>query len=120
MKRHHRDRLMALALMAPLVALFPASQAQAAVICQIPRSLLCEGCASELQISIRRGSCRVSFNASQSSPGSLIGTVSLRVVQETPAPAPRRLRRAPRTAEVPRGPGTGARCFHFAGRRYCE
>ncbi len=96
--------------------------------CQVPASVLCQGCSSDVAITLEpRGGCRVSFSPAPAwGTGHPSGTVSLQIV--TPAapvsrlaPAPRR-KVAWRTRPVAAQPrqASGGRCFSFNGTQYCE
>ena len=94
-------------------------------VCNIPRALLCEGCASQVAITlVRGGGCRVAFTPGVA--GSAPTTqATFNFVVQTPAvgkqwaPAVKRVSaaRAPQSAAAaaPR-----ARCFVFNGNQYCE
>jgi len=90
-------------------------------VCNVPRALLCEGCASQVTITlVRGGGCRVAFTPG--APSSAPTQTPFNFVVQTPAvatqlaPAVKRIgaARAP-AAAAPRG-----RCFTFNSNRYCE
>jgi hypothetical protein len=89
--------------------------------CFVPRALLCEGCARELEVAIQPGgACRVSFvTPSGVAPAGPVGNLELRVrlapvVAYNPSLIFRQRRITARVAA--RGP----RCFVFNGSQYCE
>ena len=85
----------------------------AAATCEIPRALLCAGCASDIRVVVTpAGQCRVSFT-----PGGGEGPLRLNVT--TAAPARTFARVAPASLR-PWRPGLSDRCFMAGGRRYCE
>jgi hypothetical protein len=91
--------------------------------CQIPRALLCEGCADQLTITLaRNGRCIVSFSPlSSPSTSATDGRLTVRIIVAPRIHTARRrsLRRhfaQPTVAIAPAGP----RCFIFNERRYCE
>ena len=98
------------AVVALLACLAPAA-AQAAS-CEIPRALLCEGCASAITVTITpAGACRIAFT-----PGGGAGPLRLQVqtapwrrVVAAASPRPPVWRAAP-----------GQRCFIAGMRQYCE
>lgn len=101
-----------IAVAALLVCLAPA--AARATSCEIPRALLCEGCASAITVTVAPGGgCRIAFT-----PGGGAGALRLKVLRAAPA-----LRRhyAPVSRRVaPWRPAVGSRCFMAGMRQYCE
>jgi hypothetical protein len=90
--------------------------------CSLPRALLCEGCARELEVAIQPGgACRVSFVTPPGlAPAGPAGNIELRVrVAPMLAGGPVRLFRPRRTVAARLG-AAGPRCFVFNGSRYCE
>ncbi len=92
--------------------------------CRVPRALLCEGCASQIAITLQSGGvCRISFtpaaapSAQASSPASDAFEFRVETIP-TAAPRPRWVRRAPRVALL--RPPTNRRCFVFNSQEYCE
>jgi hypothetical protein len=101
--------------------------------CLVPRALLCEGCASQIAITLRRdGSCRIAFappaTAAAPSGPAASPQVDLNFQVEV-APPPQSAGRANRI--YAKSPNAGARlswlkaapqsrCFVFNGQRYCE
>lgn len=84
-----------------------------AAVCEIPRALLCPGCASDIRVLVTpAGHCRVSFT-----PGG--SEAPLRLTVTTSPPARRLARAAPASPRLWR-PGLSERCFTAGGRRYCE
>ena len=62
MDRPAMRNLVLAALIAALASLPGATAARAAFSCRVPRAILCEGCASQIAITLRRdGSCRIAF-----------------------------------------------------------
>jgi hypothetical protein len=108
------------ALAAALGATVPVAVVQAGgYVCTIPRALLCDGCASEVAVTlIRGGTCRVSFTpvAPGTPPAS---ATSFSFYVQTPA-----IGVAPRPAAKPRPPAASAaprsKCFVFNNNQYCE
>lgn len=108
------------ALAALLACLAPAAARAAS--CEIPRALLCEGCASALTVTITpAGGCRIAFT-----PGGDAGPLRLEVRRlptsraSTLRPSWRRVATvASRRATLWR-PAAGPRCFTAGLRRYCE
>lgn len=84
--------------------------------CDVPRALLCQGCAQALSISLAPdGSCRITFTPSgEASPSAQ--ALPFRFEVFTPAPRPLRARVAWR----PRPPASSGKCFVFNGNQYCE
>jgi hypothetical protein len=121
------------ALVATSASLSGATGARAAFSCRVPRAILCEGCASQIAITLRRdGTCRITFAPPSTAAAPPTPAASPQVdldfqVEVAPLPA----RRANRIyAKSPKG-GNGARlswlkaapqsrCFVFNGQRYCE
>ncbi len=108
------------ALVAALGATVPISVARAGgYVCTIPRALLCEGCASQVAITlVRGGTCRVSFTPG--APGTApTGGTSFSFYVQTPA-----IGAGPRPAAKPRQPTAAAatrpKCFVFNNNQYCE
>ena len=108
------------AALAAAVSTVPISVARAGgYVCTIPRALLCDGCASQIAITlVRGGTCRVSFTpiAPGTTPAS--GTPFSFYVQ-TPA-----VGAAPRVAARPQQPPAAvaprSKCFIFNNNQYCE
>jgi hypothetical protein len=98
----------------------PASVARAGgYVCTIPRALLCDGCASQIAITlVRGGACRVSFTpvALGTAPS---GGTSFSFYVQTPA-----IDAAPHVTAKPRQPAAAAatrqKCFVFNNNQYCE
>ena len=92
--------------------------------CQVPASVLCQGCSTDVAIALQPGGgCRVSFSPAPAwATARPSETVSLRIV--TPAaPAPRaapRRRVAWRSRVAASQPSPKAACFIFNGQQYCE
>jgi hypothetical protein len=92
--------------------------------CQVPRALLCEGCASQIAIALQPGgACRISFTpaSASSAPTPSPSSAAFEFRVETApiaAPRPRRSWRAPRLALL--HPPTNPRCFVFNAHEYCE
>jgi hypothetical protein len=108
------------ALSAALAATASISVARAGgYVCVIPRALLCDGCASQVAITlVRGGGCRVSFTPA--APGSAPESgASFSFYVQTPA-----VGAAPRPAAKPRQPAATAaprsKCFVFNSNQYCE
>ncbi len=108
------------ALGAALGSTVPASLARAGdYVCNIPRALLCDGCASQVAITlVRGGTCRVSFTPV--APGTApTSATSFSFYVQTPAVAAE-----PRPAAKPRQPAAAAaprsKCFVFNNNQYCE
>ncbi len=88
--------------------------------CQVPLAVLCQGCASDVTITLQpRGGCRVSFSpAPGAASPSVSGAVTLQI--QTPAPPVRRgIYSRAHYAARPFQPSRGA-CFAFNGHQYCE
>ena len=108
------------ALAAALVSIVPNSLAWAGgYVCNIPRALLCDGCASQIAITlVRGGTCRVSFApvAPATAPTS---ATSFSFYVQTPAisaePRPVAKARPPAATAAPR-----SKCFIFKNNQYCE
>jgi hypothetical protein len=109
------------ALVAVFAATIPISIARAGgYVCAIPRALLCDGCASQVAITlVRGGTCRVSFTPG--APGAApTGATSFSFYVQTPA-----VDVAPQLAAKPRQPAAAAgatrpKCFVFNNNQYCE
>lgn len=88
--------------------------------CQVPASVICQGCSTNVAISLLPGGgCRVSFSPARSGVAALpSGTVSLRI--DTPAARTPRPRVASRTRTSTSQPPGRSACFVFNGQRYCE
>jgi len=88
--------------------------------CVIPRALLCEGCASQVAITlVRGGTCRVSFTPG-ATEGAPSGATAFSFYVQTPAVA---AAAAPRPAAARPPAATAApnsKCFVFNDNRYCE
>ncbi|MBL8588763.1 MAG: hypothetical protein JNK46_09565 [Methylobacteriaceae bacterium] len=99
---------------AATAALLLAAGAAQAAVCDIPRALLCEGCASAIRVAVTPGGqCRITFT-----PGGTAQSLRLDIVREA---APRRAasQRWRRPVAARLAPA-GGRCFVAADRRYCE
>ena len=93
------------------------------VMCNVPRALLCDGCASAIVVSFTpAGTCRIAFTPGTSAPTSE-GIVPVTFVFDAP-PQTRWLSRpkAPLAQPAPFTPPAGGRdrCLVFNGYRYCE
>lgn len=96
-----------------------APPASARVTCNIPRALLCEGCARDLTITLRGGRCHVGFNASEPTSASRdSGSLTVHVDHAPPDGLKPRKPRKSRVAARQSAPAE--RCFIFNGRRFCE
>ena len=108
------------ALGAALGSTVPASLARAGdYVCNIPRALLCDGCASQVAITlVRGGTCRISFTPVAPGIAPTSATAFSFYVQ-TPA-----VGAEPRPAARPRQPAATAaprsKCFVFNNNQYCE
>jgi len=100
----------------------------AAFSCRVPRALLCEGCASQIAISLRRdGTCRVAFapplTAGASTPA-ISPQVDLSFQVEIPPPLARAIPPRSKAGSGARvswlRPAPQSRCFVFNNQRYCE
>ena len=97
----------------------PASLARAGgYVCVIPRALLCEGCASQVAITlVRGGTCRISFTPG--APGAApTGATAFSFYVQTPAVAAAPRPAAPRPPAATAAPN--AKCFVFNNNQYCE
>ena len=109
-----------------LAAGAPAASAGALYSCSVPRALLCEGCASQVTITLLPGgSCRVSFTPSAAPPAASPAGASAFTFEVQPPVATTNVYRRrvvayahPYPAAV--GGGALSRCFVFNGNRYCE
>lgn len=110
-----------------LVAGAPAASAGAAYSCSVPRALLCDGCASQIAITLLPGgACRVSFTPPAAPPAApLTGQIAFSFEVQAPAVTTNVYRR--RVAAVVARPHVAtfggplsARCFVFNGNQYCE
>jgi hypothetical protein len=112
-----------------------ATGVRAAFSCRVPRAILCEGCASQIAITLRRdGSCRISFAPPTTAAAPSTPATSPQVdldfqVEAAPVsgPAARAKRiylgssRAGNAARVSwMRAAPQSRCFVFNGQRYCE
>jgi hypothetical protein len=100
--------------------------------CRIPKSLLCDGCANDLSITLLpTGICRISFalpdREPPTSPQSGIVNLEVNVVpragprQVVPRTWTRIARGYPRLRYLTHaGPAPQGSCFVFNGSRYCE
>jgi hypothetical protein len=88
--------------------------------CQVPASVLCPGCSTDVAIALQRGGgCRVSFSPVPAGPGAHpTGTVNLRIV--TPAAAAPRRKVVRRSWVAASQASPKAACFAFNGQQYCE
>jgi hypothetical protein len=84
--------------------------------CNVPRAMLCEGCAHDIVITLTAaGGCRVSFTpADGASPSGRVLPLRFEVI----APLARTLR--PRLARPISVTPAATRCFSFNGNNYCE
>jgi hypothetical protein len=98
----------------------PAQAAQYA--CPVPRTLLCEGCASHIAIALlANGTCRISFSPQTAEAAPVNASEPIQFTVDGPtvvAPQRRPIWRA-RYASVAR-PVSGAHCFIFNAQKYCE
>jgi hypothetical protein len=100
------------------LALFATPALCRVYVCQVPRALLCKGCARDISIALALdGACRVSFT-----PGEQMGRARrsppLRLVVKTQSGLARRAHvfsTAAHAYALPSG-----RCFLFNGSQYCE
>ena len=111
--------IVTVAALAAAVSTVPISVARAGgYVCTIPRALLCDGCASQIAITlVRGGTCRVSFTPVAPGTAPAAGTPFSFYVQ-TPA-----VSAEPRPAAKPRQPAAAAtrqKCFVFNNNQYCE
>jgi hypothetical protein len=128
-------KLTVAALVAASASLSGATGARAGFSCLVPRALLCEGCASQIAITLRRdGSCRISFAPPSTAAAPSTLAVSPQVdldfeVEVAPplGPAGRTNRiyaKSSKAGSVARLSWLRAvpqsRCFVFNGQRYCE
>lgn len=116
MTDRHAAFLTIAALAAAAGAALPASIARAGdYACAIPRALLCDGCASQIAITLApRGGCRVSFTPV--APGTTpTGATSFTFHVQTPAVA---AVAKPRAEAAPKPPS--AKCFVYNNNQYCE
>jgi hypothetical protein len=116
----------------PLVICTLSATGANAYSCRIPKSLLCDGCANDLSITLLpNGSCRISFALPDHEHTKLpqSGTVNLEV-SVAPRAAQRRVVPLTRTRiargyphiryTTQTGPAQQGSCFVFNGSRYCE
>jgi len=123
------------ALVAASTSLPGATGARAAFSCRVPRAILCEGCASQIAITLRRdGGCRISFAppstaAAPSTPAAspqvdLDFQVEVAPVRGPAGRAKRIYGGSPKGGNAARSSWLRAapqsRCFVFNGQRYCE
>jgi hypothetical protein len=100
--------------------------------CAVPRALLCEGCASQLEIKLlANGACRISFTApswpAEASPpvaAPVQGALTF-TIEQSPAVARRSTSahwRGPqrRPTPVAEAKAAHAKCFVFNANEYCE
>ena len=113
------DRRTAIAFAATLGAVVGLSTADATAqagdyVCNIPHALLCDGCASQVSITlVQGGTCRISFTPAAA--GAPAGATSFSFHVLTPAVVAARPRPA---AAAPAAPSS--KCFVFNGNQYCE
>jgi hypothetical protein len=91
--------------------------------CEVPVAVLCQGCATDVSISLQaRGGCRVSFTpASSAAAAQLAGAVSFRISTPSTPNAPAFRRRASYRTHVAASPqSSNGACFSFNGQQYCE
>jgi hypothetical protein len=100
--------------------------------CAVPRALLCEGCANQLDIRLlANGDCRISFTAPSattgaSPPGAAPAQAALTfTIEQNPGAARRsagrwRAAQARRPAPIADAKAVHARCFVFNSNQYCE
>jgi hypothetical protein len=101
-----------LAILAP-----PGTADAGAVICNVPRALLCYGCASGIVVSFMpAGSCRIAFTPGTAAPTSE-GVVPITFVFGAPPRTPWVNR--PKAAPAPPASGRD-HCLVFNGNQYCE
>jgi hypothetical protein len=97
----------------------------------VPRALLCEGCATQLEIRLlANGACRISFTApaspgEASPPAAAPGQAALTfTIEQSPAPIRRSAHWAGTQARRPTpladAKAAHARCFVFNSNEYCE
>ena len=109
-------------LVAPLLAGSAVDATAGVYRCNVPRALLCEGCASEVAITLLpSGACRVSFTPPSTTGAAAPAAQRFSFSVETySAPAVRR--RIWRASATPRPMTSGGhgQCFVFNGSQYCE
>jgi hypothetical protein len=91
-------------------------------VCNVPRALLCEGCASQMTITlVRGGGCRVAFTPGAPG-GAPAAQTPFNFVVQTPAVATQRPYAVKRVsaAQAPAAAAPRGRCFVFNGNQYCE
>jgi hypothetical protein len=115
-------RKAAAVLVAPLLAASAVDATGAVYRCNVPRALLCEGCASEVAITLLpSGACRVSFTpppvAGAAAPAGQRFSFS---VETYSAPAVRRRIWRANATPRPLTNGGHGQCFVFNGNQYCE
>ncbi len=108
------------ALVAALGPTVPISVARAGgYVCNIPRALLCEGCASQIAITlIRGGTCRISYTPGAPGTAPTSGTPFSFYVQTPAVGAEPRPAARPRPVAAPAAPRS--KCFVFNNNQYCE
>jgi hypothetical protein len=115
-------RKAAAVVVAPLLVASAADAGGAIYHCNVPRALLCVGCANEVAITLLpSGSCRVSFNPPPTTGAAAPAGQRFSFSVETyNAPAVRR--RVWRASATPRllTNGGHTQCFVFNGNQYCE
>lgn len=127
MRLRSQPSLAAMLLCAGSAASAP-SWAGEAVVCRVPHNVVCEGCATNLRLSLDRdGRCRISFTPGPYSSGAEAGFVTILVDPnlwraaagvEEERPAPRRFRRPAAAARENNGPAP-SRCFTYNGQAFC-
>jgi hypothetical protein len=93
-----------------------------AAVCHVPAAVLCEGCVANLSIRVTSGgACRISFTAPASPTSSETRKfVDINVEAASPRPARRRAGDPGLSAARPAPRPSGAGCFNFNGRHFCE
>jgi hypothetical protein len=113
--RHLAKLIIAVAIVAVGAPLGSASAGTA--VCNVPRALLCDGCATTIVVRITpRYGCRVTFTPGTAAPASE-GVVPMTFVFG--APSERGGTKRLRAALAPDVAGRG-RCLVFNGNQYCE
>jgi hypothetical protein len=107
---------------AAAVVLFASPAWPTEYFCEVPRALLCDGCASHIAIALQPGgACRISFSSASvnlQTPSRESERVEFQV--QAPQPVQRHISFRRQQTAVFAKPSSSRRCFVFNAAEYCE
>lgn len=117
-----RTQICAIVASAAAVTLFAPPAWPTEYFCEVPRALLCDGCASHIAIALQPGgACRVSFTPASvnlQTPSHEPERVEFQV--QAPQPVQRHISFRRQQTAVFAKPASSRRCFVFNAAEYCE